>query len=144
MNDPALRQRGFFYAIRYSSYVLEVNMAGRFIDKLKKAARLDPVKKEITLEGGEVVVMWVTPLTAAERERAKKDARSDDPNAFALQLLVRKAKDGNGTPLFGPGDIADLKNAVRDSDLQSLMLAVLGGEEDDETLDMKSTDDGAE
>ena len=120
-------------------------MAGRFIDKLKKAARLDPIKKEITLEGGDVVVMWVTPLTAAERERAKKDARSDDPNAFALQLLVRKAKDGNGTPLFGPGDIADLKNAVRDSDLQKLMLAVIGSsDEDEDILDMKSTNDGAE
>ena len=120
-------------------------MAGRFIDKLKKAARLDPVKKEVTLESGEVVVLWVSPLTAAERERAKKDARSDDPNAFALQLLVRKARDANGTPLFGPGDIADLKNAVRDSDLQSLMLSVLGGDdEDEETLDMKSTDEGAE
>ena len=119
-------------------------MAGRFIDKLKKAARLDPIKKEITLEGGETVVMWVTPLTAAERERAKKDARSDDPNAFALQLLIRKAKDDKGTPLFSPGDVADLKNAVRDADLQSLMLAVLGGEEGDEDLDMKSSDDGAE
>ena len=120
-------------------------MAGRFIDKLKKAARLDPVKREITLEGGDVVVMWVTPLTAAERERAKKDARSDDPNAFALQLLVRKAKDGNGTPLFGPGDVADLKNAVRDADLQSLMVAVLGGgDEDGEDLDMKSADEAAE
>ena len=119
-------------------------MAGRFIDKLKKAARLDPVKREILLESGDEVVMWVTPLTAAERERAKKDARSDDPNAFALQLLVRKAKDSNGTPLFGPGDIADLKNAVRDSDLQKLMLAILGGDEDEEAPDMKSTDEGAE
>ena len=119
-------------------------MAGRFIDKLKKAARLDPVKREILLESGDEVVMWVTPLTAAERERAKKDARSDDPNAFALQLLVRKAKDSNGTPLFGPGDIADLKNAVRDSDLQKLMLAILGGDEDEETLDIKSSNDGAE
>ena len=119
-------------------------MAGRFIDKLKKAARLDPVKREILLESGDEVVMWVTTLTAAERERAKKDARSDDPNAFALQLLVRKAKDSNGTPLFGPGDIADLKNAVRDSDLQKLMLAILGGDEDEDALDMKSTDEGAE
>ena len=49
-------------------------MAGRFIDKLKKAARLDPVKKEITLDSGDQVVMWVTPLTASERERAKKEA----------------------------------------------------------------------
>ena len=79
------------------------------------------------------------PTYCSRDENApRKDARSDDPNAFALQLLVRKAKDGNGTPLFGPGDIADLKNAVRDSDLQSLMLAVLGGEEDEEALDMKS------
>ncbi len=118
--------------------------ATRFIDKLKKAARLDPVKKEVKLDGGDVVCMWVTPLTAAERERAKKDARSDDPNAFALQLLVRKAKDSNGVPLFASGDLADLKNAVRDSDLQALMLAVLGGEEEEEATDMKSSTDGAE
>ena len=49
-------------------------MAGRFIDKLKKAARLDPVKKEIQLDSGEYVVMYVSPLTAAERERARQDA----------------------------------------------------------------------
>ena len=119
-------------------------MAGRFIDKLKKAARLDPVKKEIVLDSGEEVVMYVTPLTAAERDRAKKDARSEDPGAFALQLLIKKAKDSGGRPLFTPGDAAVLKNEVRDSDLQKLMLAVLGGDEDEEVLDMKSTDDGAE
>lgn len=33
-------------------------MAGRFIDKLKKAARLDPVKKDIVLDSGEEVVMY--------------------------------------------------------------------------------------
>ena len=118
-------------------------MAGRFIDKLKKAARLEPVKKEIVLDSGEEVVMYVTPLTAAERERAKKDARSDDPGAFALQLLIKKAKSSNGQPLFTPGDAAVLKNEVRDSDLQKLMLAVLGADED-EDLDMKSGSEGAE
>ena len=114
--------------------------ATRFIDKLKKAARLEPSKKEVMLDNGEEVVMYVTPLTAAERERAKKDARSEDPGAFALQLLIRKAKDENGTPLFAPGDAAVLKNEVRDSDLQKLMLAVLGADEEDE-LDMKSSGD---
>ena len=84
------------------------------------------------------------PAYCSRTRTRQKRCPSDDPNAFALQLLVRKAKDGNGTPLFGPGDVADLKNAVRDADLQSLMLAVLGGEEDEEALDMKSTDDGAE
>ena len=118
-------------------------MAGRFIDKLKSAARLEPVKKEIILDNGEEVVMYVTPLTAAERERAKKDARSDDPGAFALQLLIKKAKDSGGRPLFTPGDAAVLKNEVRDSDLQKLMLSVLGADEDDD-LDMKSSSEGAE
>ena len=110
---------------------------GRFIDKLKKAARLDPTKKEVELDSGDVVEMWVTPLTAAERDRAKKDARSEDPTAFALQLLVRKAKDENGQPLFAAGDIAVLRNEIRDSDLQKLMLAVIGAEDSDD-LDMKS------
>ena len=50
--------------------------ATRFIDKLKKAANLEPSKKEVRLSNGEEVVMWVTPMTASERERAKKDARS--------------------------------------------------------------------
>ena len=118
-------------------------MAGRFIDKLKSAARLEPVKKEIVLDSGEEVVMYVTPLTAAERERAKKDARSDDPGAFALQLLIRKAKNGTGQPLFTPGDAAVLKNEVRDSDLQKLMLCVLGADDEDD-LDMKSSSEGAE
>ena len=118
-------------------------MAGRFIDKLKSAARLEPAKKEIILDSGEEVVMYITPLTAAERERAKKDARSDDPGAFALQLLIRKAKNGSGQPLFTPGDAAVLKNEVRDSDLQKLMLAVLGADEDNE-MDMKSSSEGAE
>ena len=120
-------------------------MAGRFIDKLKNAARLDPVKKDIVLDSGEEVVMYVTPLTAAERDRAKKDARSEDPGAFALQLLIRKAKSESGQPLFTAGDASILKNEVRDSDLQKLMLAVLGvDEENEESLDMKSTDEGAE
>ena len=118
--------------------------ATRFIDKLRKAARLEPTKKEVLLDSGDEVVLYVSPLTAAERERAKKDARSDDPNAFALQLLVRKAKDSNGQPLFTPGDVAVLKNEVRDSDLQKLMLAVLGGDEEEEPTDMKSFDEGAE
>lgn len=120
-------------------------MAGatRFIDKLKKAARLEPSKKTIQLDSGDEVVMYVSPLTAAERERAKKDARSEDAGAFALQLLIKKAKDGNGSPLFTPGDAAVLKNEVRDSDLQKLMLAVLGVEEDEEEMDMKSSSEGA-
>ena len=117
-------------------------MAGRFIDKLKKAARLEPVKKEIILDSGEEVVMYVTPLTAAERERAKKT-----PAPMTLERLPPavdpQSPQRQRPTLFTPGDAAVLKNEVRDSDLQKLMLAVLGADEE-EDLDMKSSSEGAE
>ena len=107
------------------------------LDRLRKAANLDPIKKEVTLSDGSLFVMYVTPLTMAERERAQRQVRSDDSNGFALQLLINKALDENGTKLFNAGEIDVLKNEVKDSDLQSLMLAVINAEED-ETIDPKS------
>ena len=106
------------------------------LDRLKQAANLEPIKKEVTLSDGSIFEMYVTPLTMAERERAQKQARSDDANAFALQLLLAKAQDQNGRKLFNAGEIDVLKNEVKDSDLQSLMLAVINAEED--TIDPKS------
>ena len=80
--------------------------------------------------------MYVSPLTMAERERAQRQAKSDDANAFALQLLLSKAQDENGRKLFNAGEIDVLKNEVKDSDLQSLMLAVISS--DEETPDPKN------
>ena len=100
------------------------------LDRLRKAANLEPNKKEVKLSDGSIFEMYVTPLTMAERERAQKQVRSDDANAFALQLLMNKALDVNGTKLFNAGEIDVLKNEVKDSDLQSLMLAVINDEED--------------
>tara|TARA_B100001093_G_C26834213_1_gene1017587 strand:- start:2518 stop:2859 length:342 start_codon:yes stop_codon:yes gene_type:complete len=105
------------------------------LDRLKKAANLEPLKKEITLSDGSIFEMYITPLTMAERERAQKQARSDDANLFALQLLIAKAQDENGRKLFSAGEIDVLKNEVKDSDLQKLMLAVINEEE--EVLDPK-------
>ena len=100
------------------------------LDRLRKAANLEPIKKEVTLSDGSIFEMYVTPLTMAERERAQKQARSDDANAFALQLLLAKAQDQTGRKLFNAGEIDVLKNEVKDADLQSLMLAVINSEED--------------
>jgi|TARA_Y100000015_G_scaffold7328_1_gene6841 hypothetical protein len=108
----------------------------RAIDRLRKAANLEPVKKAVTLSDGNEFEMWVTPLTMAERERAQKQAKSDDATAFALQLLIAKAMDESGIKLFSPGEIDVLKNEVKDADLQALMLAILS--EDDEPIDPKS------
>ena len=100
------------------------------LDRLRKAANLKPRKKEVELTDGSVFEMYVTPLTMAERERAQKQARSDDANAFALQLLIAKAQDADGRKLFNAGEIDVLKNEVKDADLQNLMLAVINSEEE--------------
>ena len=106
------------------------------LDRLRKAANLEPIKKEVKLSVGSIFEMYVTPLTMAERERAQRQAKSDDANAFALQLLMNKALDVNGTKLFNAGEIDVLKNEVKDKDLQSLMLAVINSEEE-EIIDPK-------
>ena len=108
----------------------------RAIDRLRKAANLEPAKKTVTLSDGTDFEMWVTPLTMAERERAQKQAKSDDANAFALQLLITKALDDTGAKIFSPGEIDVLKNEVKDKDLQALMLAILTAGE--EPIDPKS------
>ena len=108
----------------------------RAIDRLRKAANLEPTKKQVELSDGSSFEMWVAPLTMAERERAQKNAKSDDANAFALQLLIQKACDENGSKLFSAGEIDVLKNEVKDRDLQSLMLAILT--DDSEPIDPKS------
>jgi hypothetical protein len=108
----------------------------RAIDRLRKAANLEPAKKTVTLSDGTDFEMWVTPLTMAERERAQKQAKSDDANAFALQLLITKALDDPGAKIFNAGEIDVLKNEVKDKDLQALMLAILT--DDAEPIDPKS------
>jgi hypothetical protein len=100
----------------------------RALDRLKKAANLVPIKRIVTLSNGDEFEFWSTPLTMAEREKAQKQANSDDATQFALQLLVAKAQDENGQRLFAQGQIAELKNDVRDEDLQALMVALITGE----------------
>jgi hypothetical protein len=110
----------------------------RAIDRLRKAANLEPSKKTVELSDGSKFEMWVSPLTMAERERAQKQAKSDDANAFALQLLITKALDETGAKLFSAGEIDVLKNEVKDKDLQSLMLAIIMDDADGEAMDPKS------
>lgn len=106
------------------------NQSMRALDRLKKVANLTPIKKKVKLSDGSEFEFYSTPLTMAERERAQKNAGSDEATAFAMQLLVQKATDENGEKLFRPGEIAELKNEVRDADLQTLMLAVITTDSD--------------
>lgn len=106
--------------------------------RLKKAANFTPSKRVVKLSDGSEFEMWVAPLTMAERERAQKMPGGDDPNGFALNLLVTKAMDDAGQRLFQAGEIAELRNDVRDEDLQQLMLAVIQNPEEEQEIDMKS------
>ena len=117
----------------------------RAIDRLKSAANLVPTKRTVLLNNGDEFEFFCKPLTMAEREKAQRETKSDDAGQFALQLLVNKAMDETGQRLFTPGDIADLKNAVRDEDLQALMLSILKTDEEaeEQPVDLKSTRKGS-
>jgi len=113
----------------------------RALDQLKAAVSMKPQRKSIELPNGAEFEYWMTPLTLAERARAQKQAKSDDATEFALQLLVSKAKDENGQPMFAPGEVAELRNALPASVVEALMLQLLADapkDEEDEELDMKS------
>jgi hypothetical protein len=97
----------------------------RAIDRLRKASNFEPIKQVVELVDGTEFVFYATPLTAAEREKAQKDAKSDSTNDFAMQLLISKALDENGDRLFKPGDAPVLRREVEDEDLQKLILCVL-------------------
>ena len=108
------------------------------IERLKAAANLKPIKKRIVLNNGDEFEIWHKPLTMAQRERAQKNAKSDDAGAFAMQLLIEVAQDENGQRMFNAGHISELKHFVRDEDVQKLMLAILSNETDDDEVDGKA------
>tara|TARA_R100001510_G_C7644538_1_gene201963 strand:- start:146 stop:514 length:369 start_codon:yes stop_codon:yes gene_type:complete len=111
------------------------------LDRLKKAANLKPIRREVELENGELFVFWSSPLTMAEQERAQNSARDkEDATEVALHLFVQKAADETGKRLFSAGQIPELKNEVRQADLNALMLALAISKQDDladEELDPK-------
>ena len=107
---------------------------------------MKPAVKSLALPNGEEFEFWMSPLTLAERAKAQKQAKSEDATDFALQLLVTKARDKNGVPMFGQGDLAELRNSLPASLVEGLMLLLIGeqeADEDDEELDMKSAEAAA-
>ena len=118
---------------------------GKALDKLKKAVSMQPRKRIVELPDGSEFDWYMTPLTLAERARAQKQAKSDDATDFALQLLVSKAKDENGVPLFSQGDLADLRNMLPASVVESLMLQLIAEDElaeEEVPSDSKSSEEG--
>ena len=106
----------------------------RAIDRLVKAVSMQAQKKVLELPDGSEFEFYMTPLTLAQRARAQKQAKSEDATDFALQLLINVARDAGNAPLFAPGDLADLRNALPAKLVDQLLLILLDatGEEEEE------------
>ncbi len=113
-----------------------------FLERLKSSVSMRPVEKTVTLPNGDVLSFYTTPITLAERAKARKAAKPDDTTDFALQLFALKATDEVGNKLVSQGDLLSMRNSLPSDLVESILLPLLeNGSEDD--ADMKSTEAGA-
>lgn len=111
----------------------------RAIDWLQDRAGTERMITKTVDVKGEAFTFKHRPLTIIESQAAQKAAKSDDLNDFALQLLVQKALDENGRPLFQADAIMFLKRKVEKATVDALVMALLNQEEEEAPeLDMKS------
>ena len=111
------------------------------LERLKASVSMKPTRRSVELPDGTEFEYWAPPVTLAQRAKAQKLAGNDNAVDFAIQLLVMLAQDQNGQKLFSPGDVAELRNTLPASVVESLMLLLLADsepEEEQQELDMKS------
>ena len=82
-------------------------------------------------------VYW-HPLTIAEREAIQKKSTTEDPNEFALNLMIEKALDKDGVRLFQDGDKASLRREVEANILQEIQLAMIEAGQNKEVSEAKA------
>ena len=111
----------------------------RAVDLLRNKFGVSQLYKHDVKKDDEIIlsVYW-NPLTIAERESIQKKTNSEDANDFALQLMIEKAKDENGTKLFQDGDKASLRREVEANILQEIQLAMINAGIDKEVEKAKA------
>ena len=111
----------------------------RAVDLLKNKFGVSQLYKHDVVKDDEVIlsVYW-HPLTIAEREAIQKKTNSDDTNDYALQMMIEKALDKEGTKLFQDGDKASLRREVEASILQEIQLAMINAGADKEVEEAKA------
>tara|TARA_B100000161_G_scaffold262191_1_gene231620 strand:+ start:19 stop:372 length:354 start_codon:yes stop_codon:yes gene_type:complete len=84
-------------------------------------------KYKYEVKDGEETVLEIYwhPLTIAERESIMAKSKSDDGNEFALNLMIEKALDENGTRLFQDGHRASLRREINAGVLQDIQMAMM-------------------
>ena len=111
----------------------------RAVDLLKNKFGVSQLYKHDVIKDDEVIlsVYW-HPLTIAEREAIQKKTNSDDTNDYALQMMIEKALDKEGTKLFQDGDKASLRREVEASILQEIQLAMINAGQEKEVSEAKA------
>ena len=96
------------------------------VDLLKNRFGVSQLYKYDIKQDDEIIltVYW-HPLTIAEREAIQKKSNFDDVNDYALQMMIEKALDQDGSKLFQDGDKASLRREVEASILQEIQLAMI-------------------
>lgn len=102
----------------------------RAIDLLKAESNISkPSRRVLKLPSGAELEFWITPITLAQRKAAMQLAGTDEQLEINLRLLIAKAKDETGQPLFAPGDIAELRRQVSAGIVADLFSQLYSGED---------------
>ena len=111
----------------------------RAVDLLKNKFGVSQLYKHDVVKDEEVIfsVYW-HPLTIAEREAIQKKTGTDDNADYALQVMIEKALDKEGSRLFQDGDKASLRREIEASILEQIQLAMLQAGADKEVKEAKA------
>jgi len=111
----------------------------RAVDLLRNKFGVSQLYKHDVKKNKEVIltVYW-HPLTIAERESITKKSDNNDPNDFALALMIEKALDKDGGRLFQDGDKASLRREVEANVLQEIQLAMIEAGQNKEVKEAKA------
>ena len=111
----------------------------RAVDLLRNKFGISQLYKHDVIKNDEVIfsVYW-HPLTIAERESITKKSDSNDPNDFALALMIEKSLDKDGARLFQDGDKASLRREISASILEEIQLAMVNAGANKEVKEAKA------
>jgi hypothetical protein len=98
----------------------------RAIELLKNSFGVSQLYQHNVIKNENIILsIYWHPLTIAEREAIQKKSITEDPNEFALNLMIEKALDKDGNRIFQDGDKASLRREVEANILQEIQLAMI-------------------
>ena len=111
----------------------------RAVDLLRNKFGVSQLYKHDVKQNDEIIlsVYW-HPLTIAEREAIQKKTGTDDNADYALQMMIEKSLDKEGTRLFQDGDKASLRREIEASILEQIQIAMLQAGADKEVKEAKA------